>query len=99
MSKYKRIDIDILEWNSKHPYDYRWRKKYNIPFGSKEHKGISVIDQYFDIREEELLEQLKKEEKEREERINDEEFDNLDLNKLYPTSDINKESDSDNLLE
>lgn len=64
MSKRRKIDFYIFDWNNRHPYDYKWRKKYNIPFGSIEHKGISFIDQVFDLREDELVEELRKERKE-----------------------------------
>lgn len=31
----------VLFWAIHFPYDFWWRKKYNIPFLSKEHKGMT----------------------------------------------------------
>lgn len=42
----------IKEWNIKYPYDYWWRKKYNIPFGSEAHKSMSHINMAFEYKEE-----------------------------------------------
>jgi hypothetical protein len=45
----------IIEWNNKNPLDYFWRKKYNIPFGSADHKSITFLDQAIDYHEERLM--------------------------------------------
>jgi len=61
------LDNFIVNWNNEHPYDYRWRKKYNVPFGSKKHKGITFFDQVFDEREEELFKKFFKDSEEKRE--------------------------------
>lgn len=33
-----------LKWSNTWRFDYWWRKKYNIPFGSEAHRNISQID-------------------------------------------------------
>lgn len=57
----ENLDELIIQWNIQYRYDRRWRKKYNIPFGSKEHLEASQIDIYFDIKEDILFEKLEKE--------------------------------------
>lgn len=44
----------IFDWHE-FPLDYWWRKKYNIPFGSQQHRSISFIDMYVEYQEELLL--------------------------------------------
>lgn len=41
----------IKQWNNKHPYDHWWRKKYNVPFGSKLHKEQNHIDMVIEYKE------------------------------------------------
>lgn len=41
----------ILQWNIRFKYDRLFRKKYNIPFGSKAHLEANQIDMYIDILE------------------------------------------------
>lgn len=49
---YKLSIKDFIEqWNGKYPYDRWWRKKYNIPFGSKIHKETSHIDMAIEYKE------------------------------------------------
>lgn len=38
-----------------YPYDFLWRKKYSIPFGSKQHTDMSHIDMVLDLHEELVL--------------------------------------------
>ena len=45
----------IIKWNNCYPKDRRWRKKYNVSFGSKEHREISQIDIYLDALEDTLF--------------------------------------------
>lgn len=35
----------LLEWTRRHPFDYYWRKKYNVPFLSEQHLDTCPIDQ------------------------------------------------------
>lgn len=50
----------ILEWNLRFRWDRKWRKKYKIPFGSKEHLAMNQIDIYLDILEDIEFEKLEK---------------------------------------
>ena len=54
----EQITDDIVSWNIRFPYDRTWRAKYKVPFGSKDHKGISFLDQIFDIEEDLFFEEL-----------------------------------------
>lgn len=47
----------VIEWNNLYPLDYWWRRKYNIPFNSKNHRNVSYIDMYYDWLEEKLYEE------------------------------------------
>lgn len=42
------LKLGLEKWESCFPLDSWWRKKYKIPFGSKNHLEISQIDIYFD---------------------------------------------------
>lgn len=57
----ENIRDQIIDWNIKFPYDRAWRKKYNIPFNSSDHMGISFLDQIFDLEEDKLFEELSSE--------------------------------------
>ena len=59
MATKKDLEDFIVSWNSKYKYDRRWRKKYNIPFGSKTHLEVSQIDIYLDICEDKIFEKAK----------------------------------------
>jgi hypothetical protein len=41
----------IIGWDNNHPYDYFWRKKHNIPFGSERHLAMSFIDMKIELLE------------------------------------------------
>ena len=47
-----RQDVDnfVFDWH-KFPLDYWWRKKYNIPFGSQQHRDMNFIDMLIEYRE------------------------------------------------
>ena len=34
----------IIQWNNKFSFDLWWRRKYNIPFNSPNHRKASLID-------------------------------------------------------
>lgn len=51
----------IINWNLRFKYDRKFRKKYNIPFGSEEHLKLNQIDIYIDLLEDRLFEKLEKE--------------------------------------
>lgn len=44
------VDRFIFHWHD-FPFDYWWRKKYNVPFGSAAHREMSFIDMYIEYRE------------------------------------------------
>lgn len=44
----------IFNWHE-FPFDYWWRKRYNIPFGSSQHREMNFIDMYIEYQEELLL--------------------------------------------
>lgn len=60
------LDLDkfIQDWNNKYPYDRWWRKKYNIPFGSKLHKQASFIEMAYEYKEDMYYYKLKEQEDE-----------------------------------
>lgn len=45
----------IIRWNDLYPIDFVWRKKYNIPFGSAEHRAVDFIDMLIDFEEAEMV--------------------------------------------
>jgi hypothetical protein len=47
---------EIEKWNAKWKYDFWWRRKYNISFGSKQHREVSQIDISFEYFENRLYE-------------------------------------------
>jgi hypothetical protein len=44
----------IFNWHE-FPLDYWWRKRYNIPFGSRQHREMNFIDVYVEYQEGLLL--------------------------------------------
>ena len=48
------IDNFVFDWGL-FPLDYWWRKKYNVPFGSKQHREMSFIDMAIEWREENIV--------------------------------------------
>lgn len=47
----KDINLDINFWHQ-FPFEWWWRKKYNIPFGSAQHRAMCLIDIYWEYLEE-----------------------------------------------
>lgn len=45
----------IVNWDSRFPFDRRWRKKYNIPFFSEEHLNQDFLNMKMDLMEDELF--------------------------------------------
>ena len=46
---------EFLIWfNNQFPHDRSYRKKYNIPFGSQQHKETSQIDVFLDSQEDKI---------------------------------------------
>lgn len=84
-----RIRSKILEWNSKYPIDFIWRKKYGVAFGSQEHRQMSFIEMLFDIEEEIFMRNLSEIENNKEEQKSkmsekqiDDLFDDIDIDDL-----------------
>jgi hypothetical protein len=55
----------VNRWASVFPYDVVWRKKYGIPFFSKQHKKSNFVDQVFEYIEERLIQQAQSEDQSR----------------------------------
>ena len=53
---------DILQWSFRFPFDRLWRKKFNIPLNSPSHRESNFLDQYLDIMEDKIFEELKNQE-------------------------------------
>lgn len=54
-----KADNFILSWHD-FSFDFWWRKKYNVAFGSPQHRSMSFIDMYLEFREEVLLNEMQK---------------------------------------
>lgn len=55
MSKQFNLKDFIYKWNKNFPFDYFWRKKYNIAFNSPQHREMNLIDIKIDILEEKII--------------------------------------------
>ena len=55
-----QLDVQkfIELWNLKYPYDRWWRKKYNVPFGSKQHREASFIEMVIEFKEDRFFQNL-----------------------------------------
>lgn len=53
----KDINNFVFDWDL-FPLDYWWRKKYNVPFGSKKHREMSFIDMAIEWKEEKIIENV-----------------------------------------
>lgn len=45
----------VIYWDNKFPLDYWWRRKFNIPFNSSQHREMDFIDFKFNFIEEKLM--------------------------------------------
>ena len=61
----------IFRWHE-FPLDYWWRKRYNIPFGSRKHREMNFIDIFIEYQEELLLRQTQEEYENRQSELEDE---------------------------
>lgn len=93
----------IIDWNRKYPIDRWYRKKYNIPFGSEEHKRVSFLNMRLEYEEDLLFFNLEKKRKESEIELEDylmgkylkrnkedEEISEEELDDLFNSIDISK---------
>jgi hypothetical protein len=60
------IEHFIFNWHE-FEIDYWWRKRYNVSFGSKNHKEMNFIDMVIEYQEEQLLIEAQEEAKKRQE--------------------------------
>lgn len=52
MKKALNNEVDrFIDWWHEFPIDYWWRKKYNVPFGSKQHREMNFFDMLIEWRE------------------------------------------------
>jgi hypothetical protein len=76
----EKIDRFLLKWNSI-TVDYWWRKTYNVPFGSRKHREMTLLDMQTEWRERVMLDprytDIQKEMEEQKE--DDELYENIDL--------------------
>ena len=55
------IRSSIIDWDNRFPLDHWWRKKYNIPYLSAEHRKSTFFGQYFEYHEDQIYEEFYKE--------------------------------------
>jgi len=53
-----RLLQSIQDWNIRFPFDYQWRRKYNVPFGCTKHRNMDLFDIKFDIEEERMIQKI-----------------------------------------
>lgn len=63
----------IFNWHE-FPLDYWWRKRYNIPFGSRQHREMNFIDIYTEFQEGLLLKRTQDDYEQRQSDLEDEEL-------------------------
>lgn len=51
----------LINWNILYPYDRVWRLKYNIPFGSEQHRNMHFQDMVMDLLEGKIMRELEEE--------------------------------------
>jgi hypothetical protein len=44
----------IIQWNNMYPWDYLWRKRNNVPWGSPIHLQTSFISMKFELSEQQI---------------------------------------------
>lgn len=75
----------MFNWNN-FPIDYWWRKKYNVPFGSKAHREMNFIDMLIEYQETLVMIRGSYSDEETVEEINqqeiDDDYDNIDIDKI-----------------
>lgn len=47
----KKVNNFLFNWYQ-FPIDYWWRKRYNVPFGSPQHREMNFIDMFIEYQEE-----------------------------------------------
>jgi len=94
----KEINNFLFEWH-RFAIDYWWRKKYNIPFGSIQHREMNFIDMLIEYQEELSINKVISEENYNEEDEEDEALGLNDVNKkeIIKLSEDEIEDDYENL--
>jgi len=60
----KSLESLVVRWNGDWPWDYMWRKKYNVAFNSEKHREMNPLDMRLDLLEETMIkEQIEREDK------------------------------------
>lgn len=88
----KKVNNFIFEWH-RFSIDYWWRKKYNIPFGSAQHRDMNFIDMLIEYQEEFLINKILSEDEDEE--IENEELGLNDYDKKEIIKLSNEEIDED----
>lgn len=55
LDKIEDFDNYMVDWNLKFPFDRWWRKKYNVPFLSEQHRNASFFDMMREYREDKMF--------------------------------------------
>lgn len=85
------VDNFLNQWHNRFVLDFWWRKRYNVPFGSSQHREMNFIDMYIDWREEENIKRYRYEEEAQKNDVSgfyvsqdeiDEDYENLDLSQF-----------------
>lgn len=64
------IDDFIFNWHE-FPIDYWWRQRYNVPFGSSQHRDMNFFDMLIEYRENIAINRFKNEYKKTQEQQDD----------------------------
>lgn len=82
---------ETLSFWHQFPFEYWWRKKYNIPFGSPQHRQMNLFDMLLEYQEEmDIINETYKSEYDEEltggepmtQNEIDDDYENLDINNL-----------------
>lgn len=78
----------LLNWHQ-FIIDYWWRRKYNVPFGSPQHRRMNLLDMYIEFQEDAMINRISSnvesscdDDVKMSDKEIDEEFDKLDLSQF-----------------
>jgi hypothetical protein len=57
----KALNKFVYDWNNSFPIDRWWREKHQIPFNSKSHREVSLLDMRFEFEEDNLYTKIRNE--------------------------------------
>lgn len=92
------IRLQVKSWNNKFPIDYWWRKKYNIPFGSEQHRSANLLNMFYDYEEERQIKRMIRKIEEEKENTG-EAFENIKAGKKMTKGEVDDSFDSLDLEE